>query len=50
MIDLIEVLEIDEKDADRLFRLVLKLVSFFGKFKFGDREFKQNIEFLKLSP
>ena len=36
-------------DAERLFNLALKLVSFFGKFRFGDREFKQNIEFLKLS-
>lgn len=44
-----EVLEIDESDADRMFRLTLKLVSFFGKFRFGDREFKSNIEFLKLS-
>ncbi|KAM3137096.1 hypothetical protein pb186bvf_010824 [Paramecium bursaria] len=46
---LAEVLEIDESDADRMFRLTLKLVSFFGKFRFGDREFKSNIEFLKLS-
>lgn len=42
-------MEIDEKDADRLFHIMLKLVTFFSKFKFGDREFRQNIEFLKLS-
>ncbi|CAD8121837.1 unnamed protein product [Paramecium sonneborni] len=44
---LAEVLEIDENEADRLFKLGLKLVSYFGKFKFGDRQFRQNVEFLK---
>lgn len=44
----IEVLEMDENEADRLFRLALKLVSYYGKFKFGDRQFRMNVEFLKL--
>lgn len=31
-----EALEMDENDADKLFRLALKLISYYGKFKFGD--------------